>query len=239
MKNVIILGATSAIVHEVAKSYLSENLLLVAKDSTKLDTFASDLEVRGAKSISKKICDFNSSEHIKALCQHLESLASIDLLIIAHGLLHGNESPLDAAQTMMQVNFFSVVQILTQLEPKLLSEARGVVAVISSVAGDRGRKKNVLYGAAKGGLNIYLAGLRSRWADKGVHVLTIKPGFVDTPMTAGLKKGLLFAKPNSVARDIVRAIDKKRDVLYTPWFWILIMTIICLIPERIIKRTNI
>ncbi len=113
------------------------------------------------------------------------------------------------------------------------------LAVISSVAGDRGRQSNYIYGAAKGGLTVFLQGLRNRLAPKGIHVLTIKPGFVDTPMTKDFKKGFLWVKPEAVARSIVKAVNKKRDVVYAPWFWRYIMLIIRLIPERIFKKMTL
>jgi decaprenylphospho-beta-D-erythro-pentofuranosid-2-ulose 2-reductase len=115
----------------------------------------------------------------------------------------------------------------------------GTIAVISSVAGDRGRKSNYVYGSAKGGLTIFLQGLRNALSGSGVHVLTIKPGFVDTPMTNDFTKGLLWAKPEKVAKDIKRAIDKKKNIIYTPWFWRWIMLIIRLIPESVFKKMNL
>ena len=108
--------------------------------------------------------------------------------------------------------------------------------MISSVAGDRGRRSNHIYGAAKAAVSAYSAGLRARMLPLGVHVLTIKPGFVDTPMTAAFKKGPLWASPESVAVSIRRAISRKRDVAYTPWFWRPVMLLICHLPEGISKR---
>ena len=115
----------------------------------------------------------------------------------------------------------------------------GTLAAISSVAGDRGRQSNYVYGTAKAAVNTYLQGLRNRLYSKGVHVLTIKPGFVDTPMTAHLRQGPLFASADRVARDIVKAIEKKKCIIYTPWFWRWIMLLIRLIPEPVFRRLKL
>ena len=109
---------------------------------------------------------------------------------------------------------------------------------ISSVAGDRGRQSNYFYGAAKGGLSTFLGGLRNRLFRRGVHVVTVKPGFVDTPMTAGMKKNALFVPPSAVAESIVRAVELRRDVVYVPWFWRAIMLFVRLVPERMFKRMS-
>ena len=115
----------------------------------------------------------------------------------------------------------------------------GCIAVISSVAGDRGRQSNYIYGTAKGALTLFLQGLRNRLARSNVQVLTLKPGFVDTPMTAHLKKGLLFVSPETIAKGILRSIQKKKNEVYLPWFWYFIMKIIKTIPEFIFKRMKL
>jgi short-subunit dehydrogenase len=140
----------------------------------------------------------------------------------------------------LDVNFLSVVSLLTPLANRFEANKHGTLAVISSVAGDRGRQSNYVYGAAKSGLDAFLQGLRNRLSKAGVHVVTVKPGFVATPMTAHLpQQGPLWAQPDDVAEGIVKAIDKQKDVVYLPGFWALIMLIIRLIPERIFKRLNL
>jgi decaprenylphospho-beta-D-erythro-pentofuranosid-2-ulose 2-reductase len=119
------------------------------------------------------------------------------------------------------------------------AQRAGTLAVISSVAGDRGRKSNYVYGAAKGAVNIFLDGVRNRIDRDGVQVLTIKPGFVDTAMTANVPKTALFATPDQVAKGIVSAIEKRKDVAYVPWFWAGIMLIIRLVPGRVFKKLNL
>ena len=139
----------------------------------------------------------------------------------------------------LRTNFLSVVSLLTPIANQLEKQHYGCIAVISSVAGDRGRQSNYVYGAAKGALTIFLQGLRNRLQAANVCVLTIKPGFVDTPMTADLKKGALWAKPESVAKGIYRAIKRRKNSVYLPWFWWPIMMVIRHIPEPIFKRLKL
>jgi short-subunit dehydrogenase len=119
------------------------------------------------------------------------------------------------------------------------AQQQGSIAVISSVAGDRGRASNYLYGSAKAAVSTFLSGMRQRLEKRGVNVLTVKPGFVDTPMTRDFKKSALWAKPEEVARGIVRAIDRRKAVVYLPWFWSIIMLIIKHVPEFMFKRTKL
>ena len=146
-----------------------------------------------------------------------------------------------AAQTLTELNTncISVISLLTLLANVMQKQGSGSLAVISSVAGDRGRQSNYVYGTAKGALTIFLQGLRNRLDQHGVHVLTIKPGFVDTPMTSDFSKGLLWVGPETIARGIVSAINKRKDIVYLPFFWRYIMLIIRLIPERIFKRMSL
>ena len=134
------------------------------------------------------------------------------------------------------MNLLSALSLLTHIANRFEREGRGTIVVISSVAGDRGRQSNYVYGTAKGALTIFLQGLRHRLHKAGVRVVTIKPGFVDTPMTAGFRKGLLWASPDAVARGIVRALDGRGGEIYLPWFWRYIMWIIKAIPGPIFNR---
>ena len=135
---------------------------------------------------------------------------------------------------MLRTNLVGPAQLLVRLAAGLQQGA--CIAAISSVAGDRGRAKNPLYGAAKAGLDALLSALRQKLAPRGVRVLTIKPGFVDTPMTAAMPKSALYASAESVGRGIVRAIDSKKDVVYLPWYWRFIMLMVRSIPESIFKK---
>jgi short-subunit dehydrogenase len=245
MSNIVILGATSAIAEKVARLYArpENNLLLVARNQNALSAISNDLTVRGSEQVAMLTYDFDNLENIPELCEQISGIfKQIDILFIAYGTLPVQSeclSDVSLMQSEISLNYLSVVSILTVLSHVMTQQGSGVIAVVSSVAGDRGRKSNYIYGSAKGGLTIYLQGLRNELAAKGVHVLTIKPGFVDTPMTSGFKKGLLWVKPEKVASDIVSAIENKKNVLYTPWFWRWIMLIIRLIPESIFKKMSL
>jgi decaprenylphospho-beta-D-erythro-pentofuranosid-2-ulose 2-reductase len=164
------------------------------------------------------------------------------MALLAHGIL-GNqaeaEASYSAAEAVFHTNFLSAVSLITWLANYFESTKQGTLAVISSVAGDRGRKSNYVYGASKGALSIFLDGVRNRIDRAGVQVLTIKPGFVATPMTAHVAQGVLFAQPSQVARGIVKAIERRRDVVYLPTFWAIIMLVLRLIPRRIFKKLNV
>jgi short-subunit dehydrogenase len=170
------------------------------------------------------------------------ALGDVDVVLIAHGTLPDQktcEASVDTAMAEFATNATSTIALLTVLANRLESAGRGTMAVISSVAGDRGRASNYLYGSAKAAVSTFLSGLRQRLAKRGVAVVTIKPGFVDTPMTRNFKKGLLWAKPDAVAAGIVKAADKGTPVAYLPWFWFVIMAIIRAVPEFIFKRINL
>jgi len=245
MKKILIIGATSAIAGEVAKNYAAQQclLFLVARNEKKLHIVADDLRARGAQAVDVLTVELTDSTTHRELIKHADNfLQGIDVVLIAYGSLPDQPAcEIDAEKTLKEltVNFTSVVALLTQLANKMEKQGCGTIAVISSVAGDRGRQSNYIYGAAKGGLSIFLQGLRNRLASKGVQVLTIKPGFVDTPMTTEFKKGLLWISAETLAKGIVKAIDKRQDVAYLPWFWWGIMLIIKSIPERIFKKMKL
>ncbi len=245
MKKILIVGATSAIAREVAKIYAAQKccLYLVGRNEENLHIVADDLRVRGAEAVDVLAIELTDSATHRALIEHAEHfLQGIDIVLLAYGSLPDQSAcEADAEHTLseLNINFVSVVALLTQLANEMEKRGSGTLAVISSVAGDRGRQSNYIYGAAKGGLSIFLQGLRNRLASKGVQVMTIKPGFVDTPMTTEFKKGLLWVSAETVARGIVRAIDKQRDIVYLPWFWRGIMLIIKAIPERIFKKMKL
>jgi decaprenylphospho-beta-D-erythro-pentofuranosid-2-ulose 2-reductase len=149
------------------------------------------------------------------------------------------ENSVIAALDQLKTNFLSVVSLLTLIGNRFEEQRNGCIAVISSVAGDRGRQSNYVYGAAKGALTVFLSGLRNRLVKAGVTVITIKPGFVDSPMTASFRKGFLWASPAVVGRGVYRAIVSRKDVVYLPWYWRYIMMAVVLIPERMFKRLSL
>jgi short-subunit dehydrogenase len=245
MKKSLIIGATSAIAEQTARLWAEQGhqLFLLARNKDRLGIIAADLKLRGAESVVFDAFDFNEvSRHFLIVEQVFETMGTIDQVLIAHGSLADQKScegDVDETLKELNTNAISVISFLTCVANRMEKQGDGTIAVISSVAGDRGRKSNYIYGTAKGAVSIFLQGLRNRLFVSGVRVLTIKPGFVDTPMTHAFQKGLLWATPEQIAADIEKGIKKKRDVMYTPWFWRYIMLIICLIPERFFKRLSL
>ncbi|MGA9164516.1 MAG: SDR family oxidoreductase [Thiobacillus sp.] len=244
-QNILIFGATSGIAEAVARIYAGKGaqLFLVARNAEKLNAVASDLSARGASGVKTFVMDANDMARLPEMLDAAwNGLSRIDSALIAHGTLPDQalcETDTDYAIREFRTNAESVIACLTGLAARFESQGGGVIAVIGSVAGDRGRASNYLYGAAKAAVDTFASGLRGRLYKHGVHVLTIKPGFVDTPMTKGLPLPQALVVPaGKVATDIVRAIEKKRDVIYTPWFWRLIMLVILHIPNVLFKRVR-
>ena len=242
---VLALGATSAIA-EATLRVLAERgarFFLVARNPEKLQAVAADLHTRGASAVATHIMDLdNTAAHPAMLAAAAQSLGTIELALLAHGILGDQkeaEASYSAAEATIHTNFLSAVSLITWLANYFEPMRRGTLAVISSVAGDRGRKSNYVYGSSKGALSIFLDGVRSRLDRAGVQVLTVKPGFVATPMTAHLAQGPLFARPSQVARGILKAIESRRDVVYLPVFWSGIMLILRAIPRPIFKKLNV
>jgi decaprenylphospho-beta-D-erythro-pentofuranosid-2-ulose 2-reductase len=246
MKKILIVGATSAIAAACARIWAADKaeFFLVGRDAVKLDQTAADLNARGAGATHVHVLDLTQFDgHDAMLNACLAALGHIDVALIAHGTLPDQKAcEQDAALAVREFsnNGLSVIALLTLLANRMEAQRRGTIAVISSVAGDRGRPSNYLYGAAKATVTTFCEGLRARLFKSGVHVLTIKPGFVDTPMTRGLPLPKpLVATPERVAHSIHKAILRSKDTIYTPWFWWPIMTIIKSIPSAVFKRTNL
>lgn len=245
MQKILIIGATSAIAEACAKRFAAQghSLFLLARNTERVESLAQDLRVRGAKAVHCATFEANALDSHQGLLELAKTeLGGLDRVLIAHGTLGDQracEQSVEQTLQELQTNALSVISLLTLLANHFEQQRHGCIAVISSVAGDRGRQSNYVYGTAKGALSIFLQGLRNRLDKSGVQVLTIKPGFVDTPMTAALAKGPLWASPEKVAADIEKAIENKRNVLYTPSFWFLIMTIIKSVPESIFKRLSL
>jgi decaprenylphospho-beta-D-erythro-pentofuranosid-2-ulose 2-reductase len=245
-RNILIMGATSGIAEAVARRYAEQGarLFLTARNRARLETVSADLSVRGAREVHSFVMDANDYERLPELVDVAwKAFGTIDVALIAYGTLPDQrraDVDLQYALAEFRTNTESVIACLSVLAGRLELEGRGVIAVIGSVAGDRGRASNYFYGAAKAAIDTYASGLRARLFRRGIHVLTIKPGFVSTSMTDNLNLPTwLTATPQAVARDIQRAIDNKKNILYTPWFWRWILLIIRWIPEPIFKRTNL
>ncbi|MCG6862446.1 MAG: SDR family oxidoreductase [Chromatiaceae bacterium] len=246
MNSILIIGATSAIAGACARLWAPERarFFLVGRDAEKLQQVGDDLLARGAESAHRYALDLNTfAEHETMLAACLQALERIDIALIAHGTLpdqHACERDLTQALEEFSTNGTSVVALLSRLANHMQLQGAGTIAVISSVAGDRGRASNYVYGSAKAAVTAFCEGLRGRLFAAGVHVLTVKPGFVDTPMTRGLSlPGILLAKPEQVAKDIAQAVKRRRNTVYTPWFWWGIMAAIRHIPASIFKRMKL
>ncbi len=245
MQKILILGANSAIAQATARRYANEGaqFYLLGRNKERLEMVANDLRVRGAKEVDFHTLDANEvADHASALEAAIQSLGQIDILLIAHGTLPDQvacQASVDETVAALQTNAMSVIAFLTLASQQFEKQGQGSIVAISSVAGDRGRQSNYVYGSAKAAVSIFLQGLRNRLHRHGVQVLTVKPGFVDTPMTAAFDKGPLWVQPEKIAEGIHRAIDKNKDVVYLPRIWWLIMLVICRIPERIFKRLSL
>jgi len=248
LKRVLIIGATSAIAEQTARQLCAQgaSLYCIGRNEQKLQAVLADLQIRSGtdqniSGISADLTDMSCHEELIAEAER--ALGGLDGVLIAHGSLPDQaacEQSVLLTMKEIELNALSVISLLTILANRFGQQQQGVLAVISSVAGDRGRQSNYVYGAAKGMVTLFMQGLRNRLAGRGVSVVTIKPGFVDTPMTAAFDKGgLLWAKPETIARGIIKSMRHGRDEVYLPWFWAGIMLIIRSIPERIFKRLSL
>jgi decaprenylphospho-beta-D-erythro-pentofuranosid-2-ulose 2-reductase len=245
VRRVLIMGATSAIAQASARllAARADALYLVGRRADALEEIAADLKARGAGQVAFEALDANDlASHQPMLARAAQALSGLDTVLVAYGTLSDQkacEASADLTVHELTTNAISTVALLTLIAQQFEQQKSGTIAVISSVAGDRGRASNYVYGSAKALVTAFLSGLRQRLSKSGVAVITIKPGFVDTPMTAAFPKGALWAKPQTVAAGIVRAIDRSATVVYLPAFWWPIMTIIRAIPERIFSRITL
>jgi decaprenylphospho-beta-D-erythro-pentofuranosid-2-ulose 2-reductase len=242
--NIVVVGATSAVAQVAIRLWAQRGhpLTLIARSTGELERIASDARVRGAPAVATIVGDVTDA---KFIAETARTISLPRTALVAYGSLSDSaRADTDAIYLAdeLNTNFVSAALWAQALAERMAADSAtgGTIAVISSVAGDRGRGSNHAYGAAKAGLTAFCSGLRARMAARRVHVVTVKPGFIDTPMTAHIaKKGALWATPEAVAAGIIRSIDKKRDVVYLPGFWRLIMLIIKHIPERIFKRLKL
>jgi decaprenylphospho-beta-D-erythro-pentofuranosid-2-ulose 2-reductase len=242
MKRLIIFGATSAIAEATARQFATRGagIFLVGRSQTRLQAIAEDLKIRGASMIAVRCQDLRDvSSHQSILDEAAQTLGGLDAALIAYGTLSNQKACEESVEKLLdelQTNAISVMALCTVIGNRFAEQKHGVIAVISSVAGDRGRASNYVYGSAKSAVSAFTSGLRQRLGAAGVSVVTVKPGFVDTPMTAAFKKGALWAKPSAVGRQIAAAMINGTPVIYTPGFWRPVMWIIRSIPEAIFRR---
>ncbi|MEI2387756.1 SDR family NAD(P)-dependent oxidoreductase [Breoghania sp. JC706] len=243
----VILGATSAIAEATARLYAAEGaaILLVGRNDQRLSAMANDLRERGARLAETTVCDLVSEPDVMARLEEFAALAGgIDHFLIAYGVmgLQGEaEKDPAAADAVLRVNFNSVAAWSLAAAAYFERERRGTLLVIGSVAGDRGRRANYVYGAAKAGVAAFVEGIAHRFADTGPRALLIKPGPTDTPMTRGMAgRGMLWSSPEQIAAIIYRQARKARGpVVYAPWFWRYVMLIIRNLPVRVFNRMDI
>ncbi len=240
MKKVLILGATSDIAQAIARKYAAEgwDLVLAARNLELLEPIAGDLRVRSEADIQTVGFDAADFSSHRGFYESLETKP--DLVICVFGYMADQRlvrTDFDEVQKTIAVNYTGAVSILNVVAEDFEQRGRGSIVGISSVAGDRGRQSNYIYGSAKAGFTAYLAGLRNRLAKAGVHVMTVKPGFVRTKMTESLElPASLTAEPEQVATAVYQGVEKKHNTVYTLWMWRWIMLIIKLIPEPIFKK---
>ena len=245
MPNILLVGATSAIAQALAHEFAARgaNLVLWGRSPERLQTLGADLRIRWGGKVETETVDVNACEfHNAKFDRAVRAVDGLDAAVFCHGSLSNQgecEKDFSQAEKQLRINCLSVISLLTVSANYFQMRRKGTIVAISSVAGDRGRQSNYVYGTAKAALNVFLQGMRNRLHSSGVKVIIVKPGFVDTPMTGHLKKGVLFASPSRVSQDILRAIELGRPVVYTPWFWRYIMLIIRLIPETLFQRLKL
>ena len=246
MKKILIIGATSVIAQSVARVWAKQaaQIHLIARNSEKLASVSADLSIRGAENLSSAILDVDDyAGHEAAIDEAISKLGAIDIVLIAHGTLCDQdicETDFNAVNKAFTTNTLSTLSLLTHLANRMEAQGKGTIAVITSVAGDRGRPSNYVYGAAKASVSTFCEGLRARLFKSAVHVIDLRPGFVATPMTEGLAlPQLLVSQPEKVAEIMVRRIEARKNVAYVPGYWFLIMTIIRSIPRFVFKRLSL
>lgn len=240
----IILGATSTIARAFARlvSSRGDGVLLAGRDMDELQTIVTDCGLRGAPVAEAISFDARNPESFAQIIERArEAGGTISAAVFVGSMPTQEEIDDDPGLIDGTVtdSFTGPARFLTQLAPLLEANGKGTIIGVGSVAGDRGRLGNYVYGASKAGFHAYLSGLRNRLGRSGVHVVTVKPGTVDTAMTWGMESLPFLAQPEKVAADILRAADKKKNVIYTPIIWWPVMTIIKNIPESIFKKMKI
>ena len=238
MKKILIIGATSAIAEQCARIWAARGneIYLVARNKERIRTIAADLKVRGATQIYTYCTDLNNIDsHDDFFDIAEDKMSRIDIVLIAHGTLPNQKScERNIKETLgeIQTNAISTISLLTLISNRFERKKDGTICVITSVAGDRGRASNYIYGSAKAMVSSFISGLQQRLNKSSVKIINIKPGFVDTPMTKAFKKGLIWVKPNKVAEKIVKAIDAGCSEIYIPAIWRVIMALIKVIPNK-------
>ncbi len=243
MKNILIVGATSDIARATGLHFLEQgwHVALAGRDANALQAMAQDFSVRYGRPCSYHEFDAADALGAEKLWGQFDN--SPDAILCAVGQLGDQEkarTDMQLAQSILTTNFTGLIPLLSMAAQTFEQRGHGAIIGISSVAGERGRASNYTYGAAKAGFTAYLSGLRNRLQKSNVQVVTVNPGFVATRMTENMQlPGILTAKPEQVAHDIYMALEKKKNVIYTRWFWRWIMLCIKIIPESVFKKLSL
>ena len=244
---IVIVGATSSMAEHCARIWIQEipdEIYLIGRNKTKLDAIATDLNVRSPKTkIQTTVMDFTDAKAIDKLAEELCGVLPLDIVLIAHGILPNQkvcQRDLEVNEESLLINGVSPVLFAEAFAERMTKFNTGTIAVIGSVAGDRGRKSNYVYGAAKGLVNCYVQGMQHRFASTGLSVVLIKPGPTDTPMTEEFKKkGVKLASVEDVARVVTRGILSGKKCIYAPGKWSLIMMVIRHLPNFVFNKMDI
>jgi short-subunit dehydrogenase len=242
-KKVLVLGATSAIAQEFARQIAGKGcrIVLAGRRADRLAAIAADLKARGAEAVCIETDLGSIAGHPDLIARSWAAFGGIDLALIAYGVYAEGEKAEETstAVTMLETNFVSVVNLSLRLIDRFVAQASGRLAVITSVAGDRGRKRNYVYAASKGGLSVFLQGLDHKLAAGPVGVSDIKLGMADTPMTSHTPPSPLKCSPQTAAAAIIAGLQSDKPIIYAPWFWKWIMVIIRAIPRRVMGRLDL
>ena len=244
-QRILVLGATSGMAEACCRLWAErgDSLFLVGRSASKLAAMAADLRIRGAGYVDTAVTDLDdTAHHPELLAGAINSLGGLDVAFVAVGVLGQQadaERAFPPAHQILHTNYVAPASLLTWLANYCAQRHAGTLAVLSSVAGERGRKSNYVYGSSKAGLTAFVDGLRNRIDREGVRVMTIKPGPVRTAMTEGMKNPPRLAEVGDVAATLVKAIDRGDDVVYVPGIWRFIMAAIRAIPERMFKKMNL
>ncbi len=218
-----------------------DSVFLLGNVETELAASAADLKARSASgSAGYALCDLAEPDGFAAALDAADAaLGGFDTVVVTAALFASQEAleaDIDLTRRLVTLNYANTVVFCEHVRKRLLSRGGGRMAVFSSVAGDRGRKPVAIYGSAKAGLSVYLEAMDHKYHDAGLSVLCVKPGFVKTTMTAGLKPPPFAGEPEQVARDVVRALDKRKPMLYTPGMWALVMLVIRFLPRFVMRK---